>query len=408
MRCGKGRSHDREASPERRSGAIRRAGSLALILWIAFAAHLSAAEPEGLRQLRLCASAGAEDPAAHCREALKAGLDPAHAATANALLGFYVEPEPEELFERADRAEASYRAALAASPDAALAAFRLGRLLEMRGKTAEALGWLDRAVARRPDWVVAHVVRARALQELKREDEAVRALEDAATRADPDTAADVLMRAADIQEARGRDVTDLVRRAAAANPRELPLCVELGRRLSNTGQKAEATAILMTAFAERHQGDGQLLAALSSWLRVVGRNEESLHAALDAAAAEPDSPRVLRQLAFALCANGRLEQALETYRHWRSVAPRDEAAPWDQGNALQEAGRLSEAVLAFRALYDEFPERRKDAASLLGRALALAGRREEAIPLLKEAGLAEEAAVIERELSGRPQRPEEP
>ncbi len=412
VRCGKGRSHDREASPQRRSDAIRRAGpgcgSLALILWTAFAAPVSAAEPEGLRQLRLCASAGAEDPAAHCREALKAGLDQAHAATANALLGFYVEPEPEdELFDRAEKAEASYRAALASSPDAALAAFRLGRFLEGRGKAAEALRWLDQAVARRPDWPAAHLVRARALRALRRDEEAVRALEDAAA-ADPGRAAEALMTAVEIEEARGRDAAQLVRRAAAANPKDLRLSLELGRRLSNSGQKAEASALLMKAFAERQQGNGQLLAGLSSWLRSEGHDAKALQTAREAAAAEPDVPYVLGELASALRENGDLDEALQVFRHWRDVAPRDEMAVREEGLALADAGRLTEAIKVFRVYYDEFPDRRQDAARFLGRALALSGRRREAIPLLEEGGLAEEAAAIERELSARPLPPDEP
>jgi tetratricopeptide (TPR) repeat protein len=324
------------------------------------------------------------------------------------LLGFYVEPEPEEeLFERAGKAEASYRAALAASPDAALAAFRLGRLLASQGKTTEALRWLDQAIARRPEWSAAHLVRARTLQGLKRGEEAVRALEDAAA-ADPDGAAAALMIAVEIEEARGSDTTQLVRRAAAANPTELGLCLELARRLSNSGQRAEASALLMKAFADRQQGNGQLLAALSSSLRSEGHDAESLEAAREAAAAEPDSPDALSELAAALRQTGDLAQALETYRHWRDVAPGDAMALREEGLALADAGRLTEAIKAFRVYYDMFPDRRQDAARFLGRALALSGRRGEAIPLLREAGLAEEAAAIERGLPGRPEPPHEP
>jgi tetratricopeptide (TPR) repeat protein len=250
-------------------------------------------------------------------------------------------------------------------------------------------------------------VRARALQDLKRNEEAVRALEDAAA-ADPDRAAEALMKALEIEEARGRDTTQLVRRAAAANPRELRLCLELGRRLSNAGQNAEASTLLLKAFADRQQGNGQLLAGLSSWLRSERHEAESLMAAREAAAAEPESPIVLSELAAALRHNGDLGQALEAYRHWRAVAPGDPMALREEGIALADAGRLPEAIEMLRVYYDGFPDQRQDAARLLGRALALSGRRSEAIPLLKEGGLAEEAAAMERELSGRPQPPDGP
>jgi len=377
--------------------------------------------PEGLHHLRLCASCAGDGPVIECQKALDAGLGPASTAEAYTLLGLFAEPDPElELFDRQRKAEAFYRAALAASPRAAVAAFRLGQLL---GRNSEALRWLDHAARLRPDWVPVHVARAWRLQAMEREDEAIAALE-AAARADLEEAPRWLMWAGEIEAARGRnpEAERLYRRAAATHPQDIGICVGLGSHLSNSGQKAEATAVLLAGYANRAHANGELLSALSSWLRVVGRYDEALRAAQDAAAVLPDSTGVLRTLAFAQREKGRLEEALATYRHWHAVAPGDYIAYSDHGQALTTFGRLEEAIGVYRRFYDALPQHRPEAANLLGQALAAAGRYEEAVPILKEAtgqyyareslasalrklGRIEEAAAIEKELA-HPERPD--
>jgi tetratricopeptide (TPR) repeat protein len=374
---------------------------------------------EGQRHLRLCASGAGGDPAAECRKALVAGLGPSSAARAHTLLGLFVEPAAPELqrFDRQRQAEESYERALAAWPDSALAAYRLGILLSWRGQNSDALRWLDHAASLRPDWAGVHAARSEALRGLKRDDEAVSALE-AAARADVTVAAEMLVSAGDLENARGRsaEATRLYLRAAAARPEDPWVCANLGANLANSHENAEATAVLLAGYTNRAGADGETLAALSSWLRVVGRDDEALQAARDAAVVLPDSPHVLRELGSSLRRKKRLQEALATYRHWCRVAPDDDVALVDYGQTLEESGRIGAAIGVYRAYYRRKPQWRGDAALRLGSALVRAGRCEEAIPVLKEAsgwpdprrllaltlrkcGRIEEAAALDQELA---------
>jgi tetratricopeptide (TPR) repeat protein len=336
--------------------------TIALVVAAAVAGPLLASDTQdGRRYLGLCTSFLEGSGTASCQKALEAGLAPASAAKAYTLLGAFIEPRPEEGFDREPAREAVsfYRAALAAQPDSALAAFRLGRLLTWEGQSTEALAWLDRAATLRPDWASVHTERASLLRSLKRDGDAIRALE-AAAAADPDRAAEALLEAARIANASGRiaDSAHLLFRAASTDLSDPAVSVELGAALKSSGQKAEATAVLLKAYALRSGLDGNGLYALASWLGSVGQDDEALVAARDAIAVLPRSTSALRELATALRKKHRFAEALTVYQRWRRVEPCDHVAVWDHTQALAEMGRTEAALQVCRDYRRTCPEQR--------------------------------------------------
>jgi tetratricopeptide (TPR) repeat protein len=77
---------------------------------------------------------------------------------------------------RLDAAESGYRSLLAVEPDHEDALHLLGVALCQKGRKLEALGWIDRAIQRRPEIAAYHGARGEVLRELGRDDEATAAL----------------------------------------------------------------------------------------------------------------------------------------------------------------------------------------------------------------------------------------
>ncbi len=345
--------------------------------------------PGAVRHLDACVTASTGDPAAECRAALAAGLSAANAGKAYTFLGLALQPDADLLartFDPSDQireAVRAYRAALAAWPQSALAALKLGDALHLLGEN-DALAAYTRAATLQPGWAAAHVGRAEMLAADKNYDEASRALEDAA-RVDPYRAAELLDRAGQwlAQAGNAAGATALFKRAANASPQDPALCLELGGNLLNSGQKSEAIAVLSTGVAHR-TADASLISALGSSLARAGVFDQAIELTREAVRLAPRDGGHWRQLALVLRDAGRLDEAIDAQRRWQRVAPNDYVVLWDMGQTFEEAGRLPEAIDTFTLFYKRFPAERHEAAALLGDALVRAGRYAEAVPLLRE------------------------
>lgn len=125
----------------------------------------------------------------------------------------------------------------------------------------------------------------------------------------------------------------------------------------------------------------QIWRALSLDMR--GRLDEAERARARAAEVDPLSPIVNGLEAFAACLRGDHESELKLHRRTIDLDPGFFLAPWGVGGALQHLGRHAEAVPHFQRA-DELSGASDLMQAMLARALALAGRREEAAAIASQ------------------------
>ena len=237
------------------------------------------------------------------------------------------------------------REALAIEPGYAVARHNLGALLTRLGQPEAALYELAQAEQsglRKPEL---HLARAQALQELGRLDEAEQAL-GAGLQLDP-AHADCQVALGQLRFMRGReDPFRQVREAAAAAHPNLRLRLAYGNLLRQAGHLDEAERELRALLYEFGR-TADVLAPLAVVVHTLGRYDEAVSLAGEAAAQRPDSAAIAQTVAGALLSAGRGAEALQVISAWRPRQPLDQSWIAFEASALRLVGDAR-----YRNLYD--------------------------------------------------------
>lgn len=237
------------------------------------------------------------------------------------------------------------REALAIEPGHALARHNLGALLTRLGQPEAALTELEqveRSGLRKPEL---HLARAQALQELGRLDEAEQAL-GAGLQLDP-AHADCQVALGQLRFMRGRDDPFRQLRDAAAAARHDPrLRLAYGNLLRQAGLLDDAEQELRALLADLGR-TAEVLAPLAVVVHTLGRYDEAVALATEAAAQRPDSAAIAQTLAGALLSAGRGAEALQVIDAWRPRQPLDQSWIAFEASALRLVGNAR-----YQDLYD--------------------------------------------------------
>ncbi len=319
-----------------------------------------------------------------------------------------------------DLAERHYREALAAAPEMVYARINLGLLQIWRGRQAEGLAEVRRAVDSVPDWAIAHYWYAEALRQVG---DTAGATEESRIAADLDPRnLDYQYRAAlELQRAgRTEESLPFIERVADSHPdRELTGFL-LGFALQSVGRWSEAEASYR-AFLSRQPAHAGAWFNLGFGLKEESRDDEARAAFEETLRLEPghsaarywldalehpstpapvaatvgsddmSGAAVRRGLAF--LDRGEFDDAIAEFRRATEIDSSSVAAWYDLGLALLRAGRIIEAVPACSQAAALAPEN-LDARHNFGYALRVAGRTGDAIAIFREVLVAEPRRVI--------------
>ncbi len=258
--------------------------------------------------------------------------------------------------------EARCRAILEGNPASWVAMNNLGAALNARQAHAEAIPWLERAIAAHPPYPEAQNNLGVALVGLGRPEDAIPHYREA-LRVFPDSAL-----------AHNNLGTALARlgqvEAAIAEYRE-------ALRFAPDYAEARDNLALLTTSAEARNRAGKALAG-------EGRLPQAIQEFRAAVAMRPDDSDLHNDLGTALMSSGDLAGALREYYEAVRLAPENVGARANLGRALLAAERASEAVEHLRFAAQKKPGD-AEAQGALGVALAQTGRFEEAVAAFERA-----------------------
>lgn len=321
-----------------------------------------------------------------------------------------------------DRSEALFEE-LTREPLAEPAAqFGLGRIAAARGRHAEAVQHLERAIALFPEFGAAHYVLARSYRALGRTEDAERALERHARYGtrwpgldDPILAAVAKLRddpRAELQRgiklAEAGDITGAIAAHEDALTRDPALAqahenlITLYGRARNWAKAEEhykALIAIRPNADEAHYNYGVLLGMQERW-------DEAAEAYRKAIAANPLHARAHNNLGQILEREHKIDDAAAQYRQAVQAQPTFRLARFNLGRMLLASGKLQEAIVEFEKIVE--PRDAEAPRYLFGLATAhvRSGHREEGVRWATEArdlalkyGDTTLAAVIDRDLA---------
>jgi tetratricopeptide (TPR) repeat protein len=238
------------------------------------------------------------------------------------------------------RAEKELQALVSRQPKSAAARFRLGVVLGIQGRHAEAVAQFRKAQALSPD-----------------DPSILRALAVAARRAGDGAAAE-----------------SAAQRLLKLRPDDVDSTALVAVLLRDRGKPAEAIA-LYRSFVARHPSDPAALADLAELLDEAGQGTEALAAARRAATAGPTFATAHDRLGWILLRRGDRASALPSLEKASRLSPSEPAILYHYAEALHRNGRPQEALAAVQralSLSSDFPGARD--AVLLRNKLVEAGR----------------------------------
>ncbi|MGD0464615.1 MAG: tetratricopeptide repeat protein [Tepidisphaeraceae bacterium] len=223
---------------------------------------------------------------------------------------------------RLDQAEQMYRLILSADPNEPNALDMLGAVLSQRGRHAEGLDLIDRALAIRPEAADYHANRGLVLASLGRTDEAVAAY----------------------------------RKSLSLRPDAPVALYNLGNALQKLDQTDEAMDCYTRALAAA-PNDPHIHCNLGNVLLKKDRVEEAIAAYHRALELRPDYAEAMSNLGNALIQDKRTDDAIEMYRKAVALRPQASEIINNLAGALKEAGQLDEALFWYRkaASFDSNP-----------------------------------------------------
>lgn len=236
---------------------------------------------------------------------------------------------------RLAEAEASYRKALAARPDYAIARHNLGALLGHLERAEESLGELDRAASLGVKGPELQFNRARALFELGRFDECEAALVTAVTQWPEALTTQIMLAKLRFMQGDANYTRDLA--AAAARTSNPALSLTLGDMLRRGG-RLEAARNVLHVLVERFPDSPQIASSLAVVLQEIGDIDAALTHARTAQQLQPDDADVAENLIAILLQSGRADEARTLIVRERERSPLDGRWLAYEASAAQLAG----------------------------------------------------------------------
>ncbi|WP_233885208.1 tetratricopeptide repeat protein [Paraburkholderia flagellata] len=264
--------------------------------------------------------------------------------------------ENEPLYERASErhfagdlplARQLYTQLLAVDATHAGAMFRLGVIGLQEGAPANAIGWLQRALAVDPGQRRYREALGQAYAMAARHADAAQIYR--ALLADDASSADLWCGLGSALQAQGA-LPEAVKAWRAALEREAiraDVWNNLGNCLRLLGDPGEAQAAYRRALALQPD-DANALTNLGSLLQAEGRDEEALESLRAALEAAPDTAVTMINLGVLLTLLARLDEALPLLERAVAIEPHIAHAAYNYGVALQSCGRLRDAQAQYR------------------------------------------------------------
>jgi predicted O-linked N-acetylglucosamine transferase (SPINDLY family) len=219
---------------------------------------------------------------------------------------------------RRDQAEQLYRLILDADPNEPSALDMLGVVLSQRGRHAEGLALIDRALVLRPEAADYHANRGLVLASLGRTEEAVAAYRKSLSLR-PDAPAALYNLAAALQKLDHSDeAMDCYARALALSPNDPDIHCSLGNALVKNNRIKEAIASYRRAL-ELRPDYAEAMSNLGNALIRIKRTDDAIEMYRQAVALRPQAAEIINNMAGALKEAGRLDEALSWYRKAASL-----------------------------------------------------------------------------------------
>ncbi len=247
---------------------------------------------------------------------------------------------------RHQEALAYYDRALALKPDDVLALTNRGATLNALGRREEALACYDRALALHPDYAPAYYNRGNTLKDLKRPAEAL-VCYDRALALRPDETGTLLNRGIALDAlSRHEEALACYDRVLALNPDDIVALNNRGTSLMELNRSEEALVcydralVINPYYADAHYNRGNTLLGLRRAEQAIASHDKAL-------ALKPNFADALNSRGNALSQIKRYDEALSSYDAALAIKPDFADALYNRGNVLKEARRYDEALMAY-------------------------------------------------------------
>lgn len=260
----------------------------------------------------------------------------------------------------------------------------LGELHLSAGRPEQAVEVLARLVAQDPERLDGYLLLGRAYEAAGRRDQAVAVLETAVA-VEPESVR-ALVALADLygRLGRWREAAEVLEDAAERAPRNFGLRRRWARALIGADDPARAETVLGEVLAAQAT-DVEALFLLGVARQARREYLAAAEAFRRAAALAPEATAVKASLASALISARRFDEAAEVLRAARAQAPDDLAVLFQQGALFERQGRYKDAEAVFRQVIER-DARHAPALNYLGYMLAERGERlEESTELVRRA-----------------------
>jgi predicted O-linked N-acetylglucosamine transferase (SPINDLY family) len=244
---------------------------------------------------------------------------------------------------RLDEAEAVYHQILDSAPSHAQALHLLGMLLFQKGRRADGLAHLQRAVESDPTAPMYHLNYGSALAQDGRVDEALVETRKALELAPADPQIHFNLGRLLETSSQMQDAAQAYERAVEIRPDFAAAHNNLGNVLYALGKSGDAVACYRTALGFRPE-DSKTHKNLGRALHDLGRMTEAIEAYQRAIELDPNDSEVYSNLGTVLATGRQYDQAIEAYQKALSVRPDDTTAMTNLANALKDIGRVDEAI----------------------------------------------------------------
>jgi tetratricopeptide (TPR) repeat protein len=251
---------------------------------------------------------------------------------------------------RLDDAERLYRQVLAREPRNAEAWHLLGVAAQQRGKHAEAIGHLARAIELDPNNATFHFNLATAHAEQGRPQQAIASMREVIRLEPHHFPAHNSLGALLAASSRGDEAAACFRQALAIRPDYAPALVNLGRTLNRQGRAQEAATCFQQAI-RLNPDDAQAHVGLGAALHASRQPEKALAAYQRALQIKPDFAEVHNNIGQLMLERGDLAAALARLDRAAQIQPDLPLVHNNRGIVLAMLGRYDEALAHFnRAL----------------------------------------------------------
>ena len=259
-----------------------------------------------------------------------------------------------QLQGRTDEAVGHFRQALRVKPDFAEAHYNLGYTLQQQGRIDEAEKSYRQALQFKPDFAKAHNNLGVACVYLGRHEEAVKAYRQA-IKIKPDYAnAHYNLGTALYSQGKVDEAVGYYRQAIAINPDYAEAHNNLGVAYFDLGRYEEAIKAYRQAirikpdYADAYYNLGRAFKA-------QGKSDEAVNNFRQVIKFKPDFAEVYNEIGGILLSRDRLDEAVGYYQQALKIKPNYAKVHYSLGAALQSKGNLNEALVHYRQALRDMP-----------------------------------------------------